>query len=195
MKKIPLVSSAAIVILGFVLVAIGLKRNTDFSEQSSVPQFSNFPELPDSERWLVVQGSVSDGDTLRIGRNGEQLKIRLCGIDAPEISQPMGEQSRDYLRSLLPTEQEVTVLRVEKDRYDRTIAEIFVEHPDGTETHINSEMVLNGMAYVYPQYVDRCPNALPLESAQELAQQKRVGVWTLPNGGDRPWDYRRKAQK
>ncbi|MDL5055410.1 thermonuclease family protein [Oscillatoria laete-virens NRMC-F 0139] len=186
MKKFPLLSSAAVVFLGVVLVAVGL-RNRE-SE-------SNLPKIPDSERWLVVQGSVHDGDTLRVGRDGEQLRIRLCGIDAPELSQPMGEQSRDYLRSLLPTEQEVIVLRVEEDRYGRTVAELIVENPDGTETHVNGDMVLNGMAYVYPQYVERCPNALPIESAQDIAQEKRVGVWALPNGGDRPWDYRRASQQ
>lgn len=47
---------------------------------------------------------VSDGDTLiAITDNGTKLRIRLIGIDAPEIShgekpgQPFGEEARDYL--------------------------------------------------------------------------------------------------
>ena len=38
--------------------------------------------------------AVIDGDTIRLD-NGET--VRLIGIDAPELSQPGGEMSRQYL--------------------------------------------------------------------------------------------------
>ncbi|MEM7757129.1 MAG: hypothetical protein AAF298_03225 [Cyanobacteria bacterium P01_A01_bin.40] len=52
-----------------------------------------------AEKWQVKPGSIYDGDTLRVVRGDEELKIRFCGIDAPEIKQPLGVESRDYLRS------------------------------------------------------------------------------------------------
>lgn len=35
--------------------------------------------------------SVSDGDTLRVLVDDQQIKIRLGGIDAPESDQPFGQ--------------------------------------------------------------------------------------------------------
>lgn len=42
------------------------------------------------EVWQVKEGSIYDGDTLRVVRGSEELKIRFCGIDAPEKKMPMG---------------------------------------------------------------------------------------------------------
>ena len=50
------------------------------------------------EIYQLKENSVYDGDTLRVQRNGEELKIRLCGIDSPERDQKLGIESRDHLR-------------------------------------------------------------------------------------------------
>lgn len=75
-------------------------------------------------------------------RNGEELKIRLCGIDAPEKDQQFGIESRDHLRSLIDRGIEdgrLIVLPVEQDRYGRTVAEIFVPMVDTEEEiHLTS---------------------------------------------------------
>ena len=44
--------------------------------------------------------SVHDGDTLTVVEDGRQTKVRLHGIDAPEIGQPFGTRSRDQLATL-----------------------------------------------------------------------------------------------
>jgi endonuclease YncB( thermonuclease family) len=42
--------------------------------------------------------SVHDGDTLTLRTDdGRTLKVRLQGIDAPELGQPFGKRSRDEL--------------------------------------------------------------------------------------------------
>ncbi|MEL6128882.1 MAG: hypothetical protein AAFO59_08475 [Cyanobacteria bacterium J06607_17] len=46
--------------------------------------------MPDSEYYELVPGSFYDGDTLRVTDGSQELKIRLCGIDSPEIEQPLG---------------------------------------------------------------------------------------------------------
>ncbi|WP_041233250.1 thermonuclease family protein [Cylindrospermum stagnale] len=40
-----------------------------------------------TEEWQVL--SVHDGDTVKAQKSGQVEKIRLCGIDAPELSQPL----------------------------------------------------------------------------------------------------------
>lgn len=38
------------------------------------------------ERWQLKPGSVYDGDTIRATKDGEEIRVRFCGIDAPVIT-------------------------------------------------------------------------------------------------------------
>ena len=84
---------------------------------------------------------------------------------------------------------------VEEDRYERTVAELLVQ-PDPEfgyqpeeEIDINAEMLIAGMAYVYPQYVDGCPNGEVLKRAEAIGRKAKVGVWARDY--EKPWEYRR----
>ena len=83
MKK--LLNSSGLLI-GLVLVLIGVLGNRQTINRAI-------------EGAIDRAGSIYDGDTLRVVRGNEELKIRFCGIDAPELKQPLGVESRDYLRS------------------------------------------------------------------------------------------------
>lgn len=146
---------------------------------------------PTSDLWQVVPGSVYDGDTLRVVRNGEELKIRLCGIDAPEKDQPLGTEARDYLRSLLTqSNSSVRILTVDHDRYGRTVAEVMGVLGE-SEMNLNAQMVADGMAYHYAQYSGNCPSRAVIEEAEAIAKTSRVGVWADP-GSEKPWEWRQK---
>jgi endonuclease YncB( thermonuclease family) len=69
-------------------------------ESVPVEAATKYPETA-TETWQVKEGSIYDGDTLRVVRGSEEQKIRFCGIDAPEKDVPMGVESRDHLRSLV----------------------------------------------------------------------------------------------
>ena len=88
---------------GIILfIGVGLAVYSQMNKNSQSPLSTEPATLeprPKLERWQLKPGSIYDGDTLRVVRDGEELKIRLCGIDAPEIKQPLGIESRDYLRS------------------------------------------------------------------------------------------------
>ena len=122
--------------------------------------------------------------------------MRLCGIDAPEKDQALGIESRDHLRSLISKGNgQIILVRTDTDQYGRTIAEAFI--PTGNseeEIHLNSQMVADGMAYVYPQYVDSCPNAEPMKTAERTAKESAQGVWTSPVG-QKPWEYRQRSRR
>lgn len=163
--------------------------------QASVDVPDLVPQMADSEHWVVA--SVSDGDTLRVGLDGQEKEIRLCGLDAPESAQSLGDESQAYLESLLAKNQHglVIVVPVQEDQYGRTVAELFVQ-PDPNDRYqpeeeisINAEMLMAGMAYVYPQYVNSCPNGEILKRAEAIAQEAKVGVWAVDY--QRPWEYRR----
>jgi len=70
--------------------------------------------MPISEQWQVL--SIHDGDTIKVEKDGITEKVRFCGIDAPEISQPLGKESRDYLRSLVSPTNKVQISIVGTDK-------------------------------------------------------------------------------
>jgi len=143
------------------------------------------PERASSGRIGTVI-KVADGDTLTVLIDGEKLKVRLCGIDAPEKAQALGKESGDFLRSMA-LNKEVAVTRVETDRFGRTVGEVFVL--DG-EKFTNEALVLAGLAYHYPQYSGKCPNRDSVIEAEKIAQSKRSGVWATATS-IKPWDYRK----
>ncbi len=71
--------------------------------------------------------SVGDGDTLRIRQSGQVTTIRLSCVDAPERAQsPWGQQSTSRLKQLLPPGTAVQIRTITRDRYGRTVAELYV---------------------------------------------------------------------
>jgi endonuclease YncB( thermonuclease family) len=154
------------------------------------------PDQQQSETWQLVPGSIYDGDTLRVQREGAEIKIRMCGIDAPEHDQPMGIDARDHLRSLVSKgDGSLIVVQVEKDRYGRSVAELFVKpragqgYQPGEEISLNAQMVADGFAYHYAQYSRNCPNGSLLARIEADAKAAKLGVWKNPSA-QKPWDYR-----
>ena len=129
--------------------------------------------------------SVGDGDTLRVMEGAQRVTVRLACIDAPETAQrPYGMAARQKLQQLAPVGSSVSLRVQTRDRYGRTVAELF----RGGQS-INLEMVRSGQAFVYRQYLRQCDGAAYL-GAEAAAQQQRLGVWNVPGGIQRPWDFR-----
>ena len=131
--------------------------------------------------------SVGDGDTIRVSSpsGANKTTVRMACIDAPETSQVLGIDARQALQAELPIGTEVGLRTKATDRYGRTVAEVL----KGTN-NINQELVATGAAFVYWQYIDGCDR----ETYSRLENEARLnclGVWAVPGGIQRPWDYRR----
>ena len=80
-----------------------------------------YPGLAESFRGRVV--GISDGDTIRVLRGNDPIRVRLYGIDAPERKQAFGTGARQYAGDLAYSK----VVRVEvrdRDRNGRTVADV-----------------------------------------------------------------------
>ena len=129
--------------------------------------------------------SIGDGDTIRVRQGGRAITVRLACIDAPETAQrPYGQQARSYLQQRLPVGREVSLDVKTTDRYDRSVAEVI------SDTNINLAMVEDGQAFAYRQYLGGC-DAKEYLDAEYRASRRRYGVWQVPGGITRPWDFRR----
>jgi len=134
--------------------------------------------------------SIGDGDTLRVMEGGRSVTIRLACIDAPEKAQrPWGQASRAALMTLAPVGSEVNLRVVATDRYGRTVAEVL----RGGQ-NVNVQLLRQGQAFAYRQYLRQCDSATYL-GAERAAEIDRVGVWAVPGGITRPWDFRRQRRR
>lgn len=124
--------------------------------------------------------SVYDGDTVTVMRGENKFRIRLYGIDAPEMKQEYGKESRDYLRGLI-SNKTVRIESKGKDRYGRTIGKI---HYNGQD--INKKLLENGYAWYYRQFAK---DEKSYEKATTVAQQNRRGIWKNKENLE-PWKYR-----
>jgi endonuclease YncB( thermonuclease family) len=132
--------------------------------------------------------SIGDGDTISVLERGQKLKVRLACIDAPETAQsPFGVASRNQLKALLPVGSTVSLRVQAVDRFGRSVAEVI-----GNKGMVNLAMVQSGQAFVYRQYLGRCDRGAYL-AAERQAQAQRLGVWAVPGGMTRPWDFRHRG--
>jgi endonuclease YncB( thermonuclease family) len=130
--------------------------------------------------------SVGDGDTITITNGAKKTKVRLACIDAPETSQtPYGMEARKALQVLLPVGSQVTINSKATDRYGRSVAEVIKG-----STNINQSLVGSGNAFVYWQYISGCDRQT-YSRLENDARLKRLGIWSVNGGVQRPWDYRR----
>ena len=96
--------------------------------------------------------SCYDGDTCTT-INGE--RIRLACIDTPEIkgkkADPMqAKEARDFLNNLL-VNKKVSIKRITKDRYGRTVGELFKNG-----LNIQKMIVEKGHGKIYEKYSHQC---------------------------------------
>lgn len=106
-----------------------------------------------AQAWDAVVIRVVDGDTLLVAPKNVRrpheaaLGVRLYGIDAPELDQPGGQESKAALEQLVRPDTAVEIIPVESDRYDRAVG-LVVLHG----TLLNLEQIRNGHASVYEKY-------------------------------------------
>jgi endonuclease YncB( thermonuclease family) len=125
---------------------------------------------------------VIDGDTIKLttGR-----VARLQCLDSAELSQrPAGPAARAALQQLLPVGSTVTLQAKTRDKYGRTVAEVF-----SGGRNINQALVASGAAFVYWQYIAGCDRNTYARLEQQ-AKAQRWGVWSDP-ALQLPWEYRR----
>lgn len=128
--------------------------------------------------------SVTDGDTLTVQTENGKVKIRLAGIDAPELNQPWGREARQHLDQLV-SGQRVEIQHLGTDRYQRQLGRLYRDGQD-----LRLEMVSQGMAWVYRKY-SHDPELL---AAEALAIQAGRGLWSQSHPQP-PWEYRRDHRR
>jgi len=129
---------------------------------------------------VTITGTVSrvlDGDTIEISTVCNTVsRIRMIGIDAPEIKQTYGIESRDALAALIMGK----VVRVEtavNDLYGRSLGLVYIDDAD-----VNLYQLMSGNAWYYVQgkrYLTH-PARNAYEDAVKQAKAAKNGLWADP---------------
>ncbi len=144
---------------------------------------------------------VVNGDTAWAeDANGTKLRVRLVGIDAPEVGharrqggrtpgQPWGEEARRLLAALVLREP-VTVEVYGRDRRGPILGVL-----RRGETNVNLHLVQSGLAWFYRGGRNDAPAALmrELEAAEVEARRAVRGLWADANP-EPPWRFRKRMR-
>jgi endonuclease YncB( thermonuclease family) len=120
---------------------------------------------------IIGFSKIIDGDTIHISSN----KIRLEGIDAPEMKQKCKKSQKEYFCGIVSqiklkekiNNNQVKCISSSKDKYQRYIAICFIK-----DINLNKWMVRNGYAISYKRYSKKY---VPDE---DFAKRNKLGVWS-----------------
>lgn len=140
---------------------------------------------------------VHDGDTVSIRVSGfaglpiRTERVRLIGIDAPELKQEQwGRKAKRYLKKLVSESDWVVEIEFDveqRDKHGRLLAYLWGK--DGRM--INERMVEAGYAlpYTVPPNVKYADKFI---AAQKRARQSRAGIWGKGGLKQSPGEWRRR---
>ncbi|MBB3043948.1 thermonuclease family protein [Nocardioides soli] len=151
--------------------------------KAAIPGGPTGPEPTEGAATRVRVTAVVDGDTIRVETlGGRQLgRVRLLGIDAPEVAHPptpaecYADQATDLLEELAPVGSTVQLVtdsgQPDRDRYDRLLR--YVDHDDVDVAH---ELLARGAARRYEAAQDLAREDSYAAAADD-AQEAPRGLW------------------
>ena len=135
---------------------------------------------------------VTSGDALTaISEGGDKLRVRLLGIDAPEIEhdqrtvQPFAKEARDYLEHLIRGGR-IKLEIYGKSRQAHLLAVLWRD-----QLNVNVLMVAMGYAEV-PQDMACEAYCRELRLAEKRARRDRMGMWEQGTSYESPAAFRRR---
>ena len=130
---------------------------------------------------------VVDGDTVEMEIDGKLVNVRLFGIDAPEMSQPFGQKSKDFLARRILNEELIVIPR-DVDSYDRLVAGLYRSSDKGISS-ISIGITYEGFGWAYREYLKE-ELEFYLLSETDARKHKR-GLW-VADAAVPPWEWRKK---
>jgi micrococcal nuclease len=174
------ISFIAVIFFTFAISSAFANDHAQVEAQLTFP-FSSQKTHKDKSIWSGMVVGVSDGDTIMVLHEGRGEKIRLYGIDAPDIGQAFSKRAKQFTSDMVYGKT-VEVKTKHKDQYGRTVGIVTV---DGKS--LNEALIKNGLAWVYRINCKEpfCENWIDLEV---VARYGKIGLWSEPNPIP-PWEF------
>ncbi|XP_048550502.1 probable staphylococcal-like nuclease CAN2 isoform X1 [Triticum urartu] len=139
----------------------------------------------DYDRADTLRSTIDEAGYKIIIRSGSEIlarkyRIRMRGIDAPELKMPYGKESKDALVKLIGGKS-TRIYVYEQDQFGRYVGDIYCD-----SVFIQEQMLKNGHAWYFKNYDSR----REFSEWEKKARAACQGLWAL-NNPEKPWDWRR----
>lgn len=177
---------AAALLAGIIALAAGVFFSGIFGKF-----FGHVPAGPGKNPPVSAENyrveDILDGDTIALrASSGEKIRVRLYGVDAPELHQSGGREAAKFATLLLRSET-VSLRIMDTDPYGRTVGLILLQ--DGRSG--NAELVKAGHAWVYRAHCHEEPMCASWYAYEHLAKREGRGLWRSGKAIP-PWRWRRQ---
>ncbi|HEX4879239.1 MAG TPA: thermonuclease family protein [Limnobacter sp.] len=187
------VTALAVALLGFYASPYGPGGGA----QADDPPGQGQGKEQSGDHFLGTVTRVADGDTITVqDSNGRSRKVRMHAVDAPEMQQAHGEQSRQWLATRV-LNKPVKVIVNNTDRYKRVVGKVVLPgEPCGqarcpADLDVNLQGIEQGQLWWYRDYAktQSLGDRQAYEAAEHQARELRLGLWHNPNP-QAPWQWR-----
>lgn len=166
-------------LLTLVVIILGL-FNKEYTQ--------NFQEKNSEEKQIQKNftkykvSKVIDGDTIEIASNSKKLRVRLIGIDTPELisknnkaecfaKEAYIKTKNTLLNKFIYLENDET--QEDKDKYDRLLRYVYLED----NTNFNKLLITEGFAHEYTYKAIAYKFQKEFKEAQKDAMFNKKGFW------------------
>jgi len=176
-------------VLGLLLAGqVLMAQTTVTGKVIQVSSGDTFTLMDIHQREYTVQEEVEPwgvGEELDLDPPPQKIPtiIHMAEIDAPELNQPYGENSRKALAAKI-MDRVVRVAYWEKDRFDHIVGTVYLG-----DCWVNKEVLDEGWAWHDKRYSDNDE----LDTAEQLARARRIGLWAQARPVE-PWKWRQTHQ-
>jgi endonuclease YncB( thermonuclease family) len=151
------------------------------SSSSSSKVSPIYHQLPSNAEHIQVR-NVYDGDTMTLI---DERRVRLLGIDTPEIKQqqPFAQEAKNYTKQLIETYKDSVYLAFEpnqakEDHYGRLLGFVYVQTGPNQYICINEGIIEAGLASVYsPNQSSKIQAFDKYIALQSIARTNHRGLW------------------
>lgn len=177
----------AVLLLIILNILEGPNTNTPKLERSATIPPSPTIQLATESAQLTpaALSRVVDGDTLEVLIDGTREKVRIIGIDTPEIVDPrrpvecFGKEASNYAKNFLAEGNSLLYLEADPtqsdtDRYGRLLRYVFTDSEG--EHDFGKMLIENGYATEYT-YRDPYKYQAEYKTAEQNAQEQKKGLW------------------
>ncbi|MBV9159434.1 MAG: thermonuclease family protein [Candidatus Kaiserbacteria bacterium] len=135
--------------------------------------------------WYPVV-KVVDGDTIDVSKDGKTVRIRLIGLDTPEVVDPrkpvqcFGKEASAEMKKLISSQSvrlEYDASQGRLDKYGRTLAYVYAplnSNPEGLL--VNKYMIAEGYGHEYT-YAIPYKYQKDFKAAETAAREAQKGLW------------------
>lgn len=177
-KVFPLIIFAILVMFFVLLNNFGL--NPSLKQNKIIkPSLTSNKILPAKK--IAKVSKVVDGDTIEVSLNGKTERVRLIGVDSPEVADErkpvrcFGKEASNKAKEVLDgkiVSLESDPTQGEKDRYGRLLRYVFLN-----DLNFNKFMLSEGYAHEYTYNSNPYKYQLEFRKAEGKARENKKGLW------------------